>query len=378
MKPYEFEKARDALEALRKGQHFDVAILDLLMPGMNGIELAKELYGRPEWRDIPIILLTSVGWHRNDAAEGLRNIKQFLTKPVKQSRLFDTIATIFSQKEVQQVSGRDIQAMSTKVAENWPLDILLAEDNPVNQKFALRTLEKLGYKADLAENGLEVLKALEKKPYDLILMDIQMPEMDGVETTIIIRSRVAEEVRPQIVALTAHAMPGDREKYLSLGLDDYISKPIKLEELIRVLKSCKPKKGKAIAGLSNPEGGGEEAVQAPSISLADLKDTLGFGEAEEDGFVFELVEVYIKETKTLLAELPEAVKNGDIKTVCRIVHTLKSSSQTIGINKLSELADEIYQNADQYSPSELIKITNELKSQTEKVLADLQKLPAQQ
>ncbi len=379
MKPYEFEKAADVLEVLRKGQHFDVGILDLLMPGMTGIDLAKELHKHDNLRQIPIILLTSVGWRRDNVSDGLNNIKQFLTKPVKQSRLFDTIATIFSQKKVQQVSGKDIQAMSTRVAENWPLDILLAEDNPVNQKFALRTLEKLGYKADLAENGLEVLKALEKKPYDLILMDIQMPEMDGVETTIIIRSRVAEEVRPQIVALTAHAMPGDREKYLSLGLDDYISKPIKLEELIRVLKSCKPKNGKAIAGLSSPEGGaGAEKVQEPSISLADLKNTLGFGEAEEDSFVFELVDVYIKETKTLLAELPDAVKSGDIKTVCRIVHTLKSSSQTIGINNLSELADEIYQKADQYSPSELVNVTSELISQTEKVLADLQKIPEQQ
>jgi two-component system, sensor histidine kinase and response regulator len=374
MRPTEFDNAKDVLAAIQSGKRFDLGILDLLMPEMDGVSLAKGMFQDPNSRNLPVILLTSVGWHRESVSGEATNIKQFLTKPIKQSKLFDTIATIFSQKEVEQVHSKDATALNTNVAEKWPLDILLAEDNPVNQKFALRTLQKLGYAADLAENGLEVLKALEKKAYDLILMDIQMPEMDGVETTIIIRSRVAEEVRPQIVALTAHAMPGDREKYLSLGLDDYISKPIKLEELIRVLKSCKPKNGTAINGLSNPAAETENKLVAPEITLTNLKETLGFGEAEEDSFVFELVEVFINETTDLLAQLSSSVKQGDIKTLCRIVHTLKSSSQTIGINNLAELADQIYQNADHYAPSELVSITNQLAAQTESAMTTLKDL----
>jgi len=374
MKPVEFDNAADILKAFEKEQKFDMGILDLLMPGMDGVELAKELFKQPHGRKLPIILLTSVGWHRDNVNGADTNIKQFLTKPIKQSKLFDTIATIFSKKEVVQVSGKDVTTLSTNVAKNWPLDVLLAEDNPVNQKFALRTLEKLGYKADLAENGLQVLRRLEKKAYDLILMDIQMPEMDGVETTIIIRSRVAEEVRPQIVALTAHAMPGDREKYLSLGLDDYISKPIKLEELIRVLKSCKPKTGKAIINLSDQTTETTKEMIKPEITLSDLKETLGYGEEEEDSFVFELVDVFLKETADLLAQMSDAVKSGDIKTLCRIVHTIKSSSQTIGVNSLQELADQIYQNADDYSPSELVSITNELTEKTKIVMSNLREL----
>ncbi len=378
MKPVEYEKASEALADLQNGKQFDLGILDLMMPEMDGVELAKKIYSQSKNKMLPIILLTSVGWHRENVSEQETNIKQFLTKPVKQSKLFDTIASIFSDKKVETGNSKDVSVLSSKIAEKWPLDILLAEDNPVNQKFALRTLEKLGYNADLAENGLEVLKALEKKPYDLILMDIQMPEMDGVETTIIIRSRVAEEVRPQIVALTAHAMPGDREKYLSLGLDDYISKPIKLEELIRVLKSCTPKKGSAIAGLSSQTGDMPLELEKPEITLSDLKETLGFGEAEEDSFVFELVQVFIDETTSLIDELKESVNAGDIKTVCRIVHTVKSSSQTIGVNSLTELADQIYQNADTYTPSELVRITNDLISQTEKIMDNLKQLHSSQ
>ena len=374
MKPVEFENAEDVLRALNKEQQFDMGILDLLMPEMDGVELAKAIFKHPQGRNLPIILLTSVGWHRDSIGADETNIKQFLTKPIKQSKLFDTIATIFSKKEVVQVSSKDVTTLSTNVAKNWPLDVLLAEDNPVNQKFALRTLEKLGYNADLAENGLQVLRRLEKKAYDLILMDIQMPEMDGVETTIIIRSRVAEKVRPQIVALTAHAMPGDREKYLSLGLDDYISKPIKLEELIRVLKSCKPKAGKAIVDLSDQSSETPKEMIRPEITLSDLKETLGYGEAEEDSFVFELVDVFLKETSDLLAQMSNAVKTGDIKTLCRIVHTIKSSSQTIGVNSLKELADQIYQNADNYTQSELVSITNDLAAQTDKVMANLKEL----
>ena len=144
---------------------------------------------------------------------------------------------ISEQTSEQPLPDQEVEPVfDGSMAEHHPLHILLAEDNLINQKVAIRILEKLGYRADVAANGLEVLLALKRQPYDVVLMDIQMPEMDGVQATQKIVEDYGDELRPRIVAMTAHAMEGDRERYLSLGMDDYVSKPIRLEHLIAALK----------------------------------------------------------------------------------------------------------------------------------------------
>jgi CheY-like chemotaxis protein len=220
----------EAVAWVRDGQSFDVAVLDLLMPERNGIELAGDLRDLRPDMPIPVVILSSIGQHAGTAP----NIRAMLVKPVKPSALHDALATAISGEEV--VSRPDRTATATPVASgNGAIRILLAEDNAVNQKLALRLLERMGHGGtDVVEDGAAVLEALQTTDYDLVLMDVQMPRMDGLEATRQVRSRWPD--RPiRIVGLTANAMAGDREACLEAGMDDYVSKPIRPDELARAI-----------------------------------------------------------------------------------------------------------------------------------------------
>jgi CheY-like chemotaxis protein/nitrogen-specific signal transduction histidine kinase len=226
-----FENPLEALEAIKRGEKYDVAILDMHMPEMDGVQLSNEI--RKVGVNIPLIMLTSLGWR--DPVD-TANFAAFLTKPVKQSSLYNAIVGALStETEAPKRASAETQFDPT-MAERNPLKILLAEDNAVNQKLAIRMLERFGYRVDVAGNGLEVLESLERQSYDLIFMDVQMPEMDGLEATRKIRAKGSII---HIVAMTANAMQGDREECLAAGMNDYVSKPIQVKELVGALERCR-------------------------------------------------------------------------------------------------------------------------------------------
>ena len=234
----------EALEWVRRGEAFDLAILDMSMPEMDGLMLAAEIRKHRDAKALPLILFSSLG--RREAGVDGATFAAYLTKPLKQSQLFDALAGIFAGETVKaQKAVAARQELDPEMAKRLPLRILLAEDNAVNQKLALRLLAQMGYRADLAGNGLEAIEALERQQYDAVLMDVQMPEMDGLEATRYIRnlqgaSQTPEGFRqPRIIAMTANAMQGDREMCLAAGMDDYISKPIRVEELVGALNQCR-------------------------------------------------------------------------------------------------------------------------------------------
>jgi PAS domain S-box-containing protein len=237
MIPVQFASPLDALNALKSGERFDIAVLDMHMPEMDGVHLAEEIRKLDAERlnPTPLIMLTSLGWR--DAAD-LYHFSSFLTKPVKQSNLYNAIVGALSQIESQRASpvAATSHQFDSTLAERIPLRILLAEDNVVNQKLALKLLERMGYRADVAANGFEVLESLKRQHYDLVFMDVQMPEMDGLEATRRIRSLFAADKQPHIVAMTANAMQGDREACLAAGMNDYVSKPIQVKELQKALE----------------------------------------------------------------------------------------------------------------------------------------------
>jgi PAS domain S-box-containing protein len=234
MLPRAARSAAEALEWLRAGEEYDVAVLDMHMPEKDGMMLAKEIRQMPGGTSLPLVLLSSLGMR--DITTEKELFAAALTKPVKPSLLFDVLAGIF--KEVEPLAAPNKVRPPPVVAKTESsVRVLLAEDNLVNQKVALHMLAVLGYRADIAANGLEVLQALERQPYDIILMDVQMPEMDGLEATRRINSLQPDRgKRPWIIALTANAVQGDREICLDAGMDDYISKPIKKQELADALK----------------------------------------------------------------------------------------------------------------------------------------------
>jgi signal transduction histidine kinase/CheY-like chemotaxis protein len=235
----------EALTRIERGDAFDVAILDVAMPGMDGVTLAQEIRKKPGGRQLPLVFLSSLG-RRESGADDLE-IAAFLTKPLKPSALFNVLAGIFHSKQAPIADGASAAQKSEESSgEVQPIRILLAEDNAVNQKLALRLLDRMGYSADLAENGREAIAALETTTYDVILMDVQMPEMDGLEATREIRRRWHGTERPHIIAMTANAMQGDRELCLEAGMDDYLSKPVNRDELARALKEAPVGSGRKI------------------------------------------------------------------------------------------------------------------------------------
>jgi len=229
--------SREALGWVTAGTRFDLALLDLHMPELDGLSLATALRASGAGAKTPVIILSSLGIHErtNDA------VAAYLVKPVKPSALHDTLATVLAGQATSvpvRVAGAGIDH---ELGARHPLKILLAEDNPVNQKLALRLLERMGYHADVAGNGLEAIAAIEGSAYDVVLMDVQMPELDGLEATRRIRRRWPDDTGPRIVAMTANAMEGDREACLAAGMDDYVSKPIRPEALGAALTATTPR-----------------------------------------------------------------------------------------------------------------------------------------
>jgi CheY-like chemotaxis protein len=200
------------------------------MPGMDGAMLAKAI--RDAGHTVPLVLFTSLG--RKEGSDN--TFAATLTKPLRQSQLFDTLVSLLGQDAAPKLATAPAKPrMDAGMAERHPLRILLAEDNVVNQKLALRLLSQMGYRADLASNGVEAVECVARQSYDLVLMDVQMPEMDGLEATRRITARWPAGGRPRIVAMTANAMQGDREACLAAGMDDYLTKPIRVDALTAAL-----------------------------------------------------------------------------------------------------------------------------------------------
>jgi PAS domain S-box-containing protein len=234
MEPVAVELPSEALALIAAGESFDVAALDLLMPTMDGRELARRIRLHPNGRHLPLVLLTSLGGLAK--ARSAEEFAVHLTKPVRASQLYNALLAVFGAPEVEAPGSPG----GDESRETSSLRILLAEDNPVNQKVALRILERLGYRADVASNGVEVLAALEDARYDVVLMDVQMPELDGLDASRRICERWPRDERPRIVAMTANAMTEDREACFAAGMDDYLAKPVRPEELAAALGRVRP------------------------------------------------------------------------------------------------------------------------------------------
>ena len=247
MHPMAVEHPSEALGLIEAGERFDVAVLDMQMPEMDGLALAREI--RRHRRELPLVLVTSLGGLPQ--ARSATDFVAQLTKPLRASQLLDALMNVFAEdaKAPEAATrGGDSKSVST-------LRILLAEDNSVNQKLALRLLERLGYRASVASNGVEVLDALEQQPYDVVLMDVQMPELDGLDASRRICERWPAGVRPRIIAMTANAMREDRDACFEAGMDDYVAKPIRPDELAEALRRASSVSEQARQARITPSSG---------------------------------------------------------------------------------------------------------------------------
>ena len=359
-----------ALESLRQGHIYDLAILDMQMPDMDGLTLAEEIRKIQSNQPFPMIMLTSVGRTENERLR-LENIElaAYLNKPVKPAQLHALLVQVLHDQTEPRIflpaeSHPAISRYDQTLAKSLPVSILLAEDNVVNQKVSLRILERLGYRADVAADGLEVLDALAARPYDLILMDVQMPEMDGLEVTGLIRQRAWTNAhQPYIIAMTAHALQGDRERCLAAGMNDYVGKPVRVEELVEAIKRYTPQSPSAtqvpneghpatLAEKSQPISNAQPKIGLPHAStyshvLDDdayetLRSMLG---SDADSMIHDLLGTYLDETSKLIQQLHNGQQTHSAVDVRMAAHSIKSSSASLGAIAFSQLCDQIEEQA---------------------------------
>ena len=326
---------REALAVIRRGDEFDLAIIDMQMPEMDGVALAVAIRAYRDPSSLPLVMLTSMGRREMGERVEAAAFARFLSKPVKQSQLYEALLDVLAIAPPPEPVLPRAVALDPELGSRQPLRILLAEDNVVNQKVALRLLDRIGYRADVAGNGAEAIDAVARQPYDVVLMDVQMPELDGLEASRRICARLPRTARPTIIAMTAEAMHGDRERCLEAGMDDYISKPVKVAELIAALARVVPLARKARP--TEPQAMAEESAHAPRTldpsTLAALHETFGADDAREWPA---LVASFLADATMLLATMDVAVVRGDADTLERAAHTLKSTGAIFGAGTLAQ------------------------------------------
>jgi PAS domain S-box-containing protein len=341
----------EALDWISRGDPFDLAILDMHMPAMDGLTLAQEIQKQRPAHTLPLVMLTSLGQREQHDQTPPVEFAAYLTKPIKPAHLLNTLLGIFQGGPVKiRAKASRPAAFEVELGQSHPLRILLAEDNVVNQKVALSLLQRLGYRADVAANGLEVLAALQRQTYDLVLMDMQMPEMDGLEATRRIRDQEPAGLSPWIVAMTANALPGDRERCLQAGMNDYVSKPVRPEALAEALRRCqphpKPQATKTSAATIDLTPLDQDNLSHPhdqvldAAVLAELRQLLG----DQAGQVIaEVIDLFIESSPPLLAEMRTAVQTEAGDRLFRAAHTLKGSSAHLGAVRLVAMCEALEQ-----------------------------------
>jgi signal transduction histidine kinase/CheY-like chemotaxis protein len=342
----------EAIAYIQQGQAMDLAVLDMHMPDMDGLMLAEEIRRYRDAHALPLVMLTSLG--QREADPRMEHFAAFLTKPVKASQLHDVLVQVLAQDQPPGLLLRaselekDVSLFDSSMGRRFPLRILLAEDNSINQKLALNLLERMGYYADVAGNGLEVLDALRRQTYHLVLMDMQMPEMDGLEATRRIRREFAPDLQPHIIAMTANATQEDREQCLAAGMNDYLSKPIRMNELINLLISCHSQREieqEIENELSLPPpllAATLEQIPPPETSLdlaslQNLREMVG----GDDLFLMNLIDDFLRDAPQLLADMRQALGEQNAPRLRLAAHSLKSTSADFGAIALSSLCREL-------------------------------------
>jgi len=355
-----------ALHALRhaaaEGRSFDLALLDMQMPHMDGLALAQAIQQDPGLASVKLVMLTSLG-RRGDAEKAKQvGVVGYLTKPIRQVVLFNSLSMLVGADGKGETTQLVTRHTVKEVQRRETVHILLAEDNLVNQKVAVRMLERMGFRPDVVKNGCEAVKACEQGTYHLILMDCQMPEMDGFEATQVIRkreeslvagasSRVHGESVPgkdeelaistqrhiPIIAMTANAMKGDREKCLEAGMDDYLAKPVKPDILEDMILRWLPKPAEGLPFLV----AGQEESFVGCLDEQVLRDLESLGDEEQPDFLKTVIQQFLEDQPKHITAVETAIEDKDALALRMAAHSLKGSSFNVGARALASRAMEL-------------------------------------
>jgi PAS domain S-box-containing protein len=353
------------LAAREEGCPFDAVILDYQMPEMDGEAVALRVRDAPELAEVRIVMLSSIG-DRGDAGRlAAAGCDAFLTKPVRHDQLVDALATVIAQPQGADGAperARLVTRHSLAEVGGQPASILLAEDNPVNQKVAVRILERAGHTVTVVDTGRKAVAAASEQHFDLVLMDIQMPEMDGLEATTAIRAHGAPGV--PIIAMTAHALQGDRERCLEAGMDDYIAKPLRPQQLIEMVRRW------ASSEIVDDAREREAPSQAPPIDRDRLHSLVG-GDSELGRM---LASTFAEESARLSAALGDLLADGDTAAASACATTLQSSAASVGARRATDLARRLVRMIGGADLSALLALHADLQSELKTVSGDLSEL----
>jgi PAS domain S-box-containing protein len=378
------ETAQDALDRYREAT-YDVVLVDYGLAHTNGIALAHRLHEADEAAQrgtTPVLLLTMLGENaRSRGNMRVSNLVARITKPIRPRLLRRQVVNVIQHgTEARPLLEERESAFEGELAAQHPLRIMLAEDNVVNQKVTRRLLRQLGYRTDVVANGLEAVEALQRQPYDLVLMDVQMPEMDGLEATRRIRSNPSI-AQPRIVAMTAAAMPKDQQACLEAGMDDYLAKPVEVENLMEQLRKTE-RRDTATGAPTEPDPSSDEEQEAGRGVSPAAFETFQEGMGDDRAFIRELIHDYIDSARASIeimhqfrdmmeadAEDGETIPAGELE---RAAHSLKSSSQTIGALELGATSERIEVLTNQGALEEALALVPRLAEQFEAAMQDLE------
>jgi two-component system sensor histidine kinase/response regulator len=321
--------------AAREGDAFRIALLDMQMPEMDGEQLARAAREDPLTEEVILVVLTSMGKRGDATRMEAIGCAGYLLKPVKQSQLAEALKAVLGQRQGEARSLPRRLITRHVLSEQKGPRILLAEDNPINRKLAVALLGRAGYAVETAENGRQAVDALKRESYSLVLMDVQMPEMDGLEATGLIRAIGGERGRTPIIAMTAHAMKGDRERCIAAGMDDYVAKPLQSSELFEAIDRYTGL-GRH-AELDRAVGAAEAVERAEPV---DIHRALPYFGGDERLFG-RLLHEFVAGLGEQIEELKAAAESGDVPTFTRIAHSLKSLSATFGAAQLRQAAQQL-------------------------------------
>ena len=346
-----------------------LAILDMQMPGMDGLSLSRTIKADPVIAQTRLLLMTSLGPRNDTALLRAAGVGAFLVKPVKQAQLVDCLVSVltatvpsetrFWQQRRESVTGSTGESLR---ADMHLLHVLVAEDNTINQKVAVGLLEKFGCRAVAVANGCEVLQALELVHYDIIFMDCQLPDLDGYKTTMEIRQREASQSdgapkRAYIIAMTSYAVNGAREKCLAAGMDDYISKPVQLHALEKVLLG-------AIDYLALAEASDTNGTILDPAALALLRQ---LRRPDKPDPVVELIDLFIQETPKRLREMRNAATQYDADALAAAAHNLRGCAGSIGAVKMAGLCEKLEENAGRRALQISSRLLKEIETEFDRV-----------
>ncbi len=327
MLPHTFPSALEALDHVRHGEHFDVAVLDMSMPEVDGIDLAREIRRRRSAQELPIVMLTSLGQRQTlQLGQGVA-LAACLGKPIKAAQLFNTLVHVVQGRMPPAAAPEPPQPLPR--GAHAPLRLLVAEDNVINQRVTLRLLQHLGYQPDIVPDGLQALRAVAERTYDVVLMDIQMPELDGVEAAREIVRRRGADGLPRIIAMTANAMPGDRERYIAAGMDGYLPKPIELGDLASVLEQA--------GVLARDRLWADDGV----LDTERLEHLRTLQDASQPSLVRELIDLFLADSPAHVRRIVQAHEAADAEQLRALAHRFLSATQNIGAQRLSRICADL-------------------------------------